>query len=230
MDSPTSSEVPQFATAEYSAGAPAPLCKACGGKVDGPHFQINGATVCPGCTQQFKAQQPADSHAAFVRATLFGAGGAVLGFALYVGFALATGLTSGIVSLAVGFIVGKAVVAGSQGVGGRRYQVLAVLLTYGAVSLSAVPLVLSQHLEQRAVRTQAADAGRATPAMSPARAVGIVVFLGLASPFLALGNPLQGLIGLVILFVGIRIAWRMTAARTLQIVGPIGVAAPTAAG
>jgi hypothetical protein len=230
MDPPTSREAPQFATAEYSAGTPAVHCKACGRAIDGAHFQINGATLCPRCTEQFKAQQPTDSHAAFVRAALFGVGGAVLGFAVYVGFGLATGLMSGIVSLAVGFIVGKAIITGSRGVGGRRYQVLAVFLTYGAVSLSAVPLLLSSHLTQRTAQTQAADAGPAKPAMSPGRAIGMLVFIGLASPFLALGNPLQGLIGLVILFVGIRIAWRMTAARTFQIVGPIGGAAPTAAG
>ena len=44
-----------------------------------------------------------------------------------------------------------------------------------------------------------------------ASAVGYLAILGLASPFLELGSsPLNGLIGLVILFVGIRIAWQLT--------------------
>jgi hypothetical protein len=47
-------------------------------------------------------------------------------------------------SLAVGYIVGKAMMKGSAGLGGRRYQVVAVALTYAAVSLSFIPLVVSQ--------------------------------------------------------------------------------------
>ncbi len=84
-----------------------------------------------------------DSHSAFVRGTSFGVAGAILGLALYVGFALATGWIVGFVSLAVGYIVGKAIMFGSGGVGGRRYQVAAVLLTYIAVSMAAVPIAIS---------------------------------------------------------------------------------------
>jgi hypothetical protein len=58
---------------------------------------------------------------------------------------------------------------------------------------------------------------------APPSMAGIVVFLavmGLASPFLGLTEPISGLIGLVILFVGIRIAWTMTAGSPVQITGP----------
>jgi hypothetical protein len=57
--------------------------------------------------------------------------------------------------------------------------------------------------------------------MSPARAVGILTLLGLASPFLELSNPTHGIIGLVILFVGMRIAWKITAGRPVTVTGPI---------
>jgi hypothetical protein len=50
----------------------------------------------------------------------------------------------------------------------------------------------------------------------------------LASPVLDLADPVHGLIGLVILAVGLRIAWRLTAARELDISGPIAAQpAPT---
>ncbi|HET9364174.1 MAG TPA: hypothetical protein VFP71_04205, partial [Candidatus Angelobacter sp.] len=52
-----------------------------------------------------------------------------------------------------------------------------------------------------------------------------LAFLGLASPFLELQNPVYGLIGLVILFVGIRIAWRLTQGRSAAIHGPFDNAA-----
>ena len=38
-----------------------------------------------------------------------------------------------------------------------------------------------------------------------------LLVLGLASPFLEMQDPLHGIIGLIILLVGIRIAWQITA-------------------
>jgi hypothetical protein len=135
-----------------------------------------------------------------------GIAGALAGLALYVIFALTTGLIIGWVSLAVGFIVGKAMRMGSGGVGGRRYQVMAVLLTYFAVSMSAVPIeqAHSQSISGKAVAELA--------------------MLGIASPILELRDPVQGLIGLIILFVGIRFAWRFTAAPALNVSGPYAAA------
>ncbi|MEO7208508.1 MAG: hypothetical protein ABI356_00865 [Steroidobacteraceae bacterium] len=129
---------------------------------------------------------------------------------LCAGFALATGWIVGFVSLAVGYVVGKAVVFGSGGVGGRRYQVAAVLSTYIAVSMAVVPIAISQQMKQKSAQ-QRAQAGDPTiaakPKMSPLKA--------------------HGVIGLVILFVGIRIAWRLTAGNALSITGPYND--PTAA-
>jgi hypothetical protein len=48
----------------------------------------------------------------------------------------------------------------------------------------------------------------------------MLAITGLASPFLELQDPVHGVIGLVILFVGIRIAWSMTAGVKLDILGP----------
>jgi uncharacterized protein (DUF983 family) len=217
----TSKGMPQFATAEYATNKPTLTCAACRQPIAGAYYQINGAQVCPACTKKIQAQIPKDSHAAFVRALLFGIGGAVVGFAVYVTFALTTGLVIGWVSLAVGFIVGKAMSLGSGGVGGRRYQVAAVLLTYLAVSLSAVPIAIHQMRQQHAAQQQYAQT--APPAggqVSAAKAIGVLVLLGIASPFLDLQDPVHGLIGLVILVVGIRFAWRFTAGRSINVSGP----------
>jgi hypothetical protein len=48
----------------------------------------------------------------------------------------------------------------------------------------------------------------------------MLVLIGLASPFLELQDPLHGMIGLVILFVGIRIAWQLAQGTSIQILGP----------
>jgi hypothetical protein len=237
MEENTGGGVPQFTTAEYGSGAGANPCKACGKPIGGNYYQVNGVQVCPPCTDKIKTQFPADSHSAFVRGLLFGIGGAIVGLALYVAVALGTGLVIGIVSLAVGFIVGKSMVFGSGGVRGRRYQIAAVALTYAAVSLSAVPVYISQQMKHRSeVQAQLAeqhgapsDAASSATTQRPSalRAIGVLALLGLASPFLDMADPAHGLIGLVILFVGIRIAWKLTAEKQVNIVGPLN-AAPTA--
>jgi len=229
MEQKTSNGVPQFATAEYSSKSAESTCKSCGGAISGMLYRVNGAATCSNCTQRIKEQRPEDSHAAFVRGITFGVGAAILGLGVYVGFALATGLMVGYVSLAVGYIVAKAIVMGSGGIGGRRYQVAAVLLTYSAVSLSAVPIAISLHMKQKQAQQQAqvvSPTAATAPKMSPAKALGLLTLLGLASPFLALSDPAHGLIGLVILFVGLRIAWKITGRPPVNIVGPITVAAP----
>jgi hypothetical protein len=57
-------------------------------------------------------------------------------------------------------------------------------------------------------------------------AVGALLFAGLASPFLELQGGFSGVIGLVIIFVGMRIAWKMTGAPRLEILGPFQANAP----
>jgi hypothetical protein len=207
--------VPQFATAEYGNQPGGPTCKACGRALGAHHYRVNGVLTCSECAERLKAKSPKDSHAAFVRGLIFGVGGAVLGLILFVAFALTTGLVIGFVALAVGYIVGKAIVLGSKGQGGRRYQIAAVALTYIAVSLSAVPIAVAPH--PAALAVDGAVLGR-------------LAVLGLASPFLGLSDGINGIIGVVILFVGIRIAWRMTAARPIQIIGPLTDTVPVAPG
>ena len=177
MEGMPKDEVPQFATAEYAQPGAA-LCKSCGKSISGGFYRVNGVPVCGSCAQRIRDQMPVDSHSAFVRGIFCGVGGAILGLALYVGFALATGWIVGFVSLAVGYIVGKAVVFGSGGVGGRRYQVAAVLLTYIAVSMAAVPIAISQHMKQNSAQQPAQASNPATaaqPKMHPLKALGVLV-------------------------------------------------------
>ena len=141
---------------------------------------------------------------------------------------------------------------GSKNIGGRRYQWVAVVLTYAAVSLSAIPIVIAQIVAQKkeaaihqtgpaqpnaahanvvaptiaqpsAVPLQPSAASSSIPApAAPApaahkkppsglgKALGMLLVLGLASPFLQFGDNLAGgAIGLFILVLGVRIAWRI---------------------
>jgi predicted lipid-binding transport protein (Tim44 family) len=234
---------PQFATAEYAQKVSGDVCTTCKQLISSRYYRVNGALTCETCAEISRRQIPVDSHASFVRGVLYGIGGAILGLILYSTFGIVTGLVIGYLALAVGYIVGKAIRLGSRGLGGRRYQIAAVLLTYAAVSLSAIPVAISQAIKQpsaKRTQTQTTSPSASSPADSSATivaedtgdraaspapkslgaAIGWLALIGLASPFLELQDPIHGVIGLVILSVGIRIAWRLTAGSDLQVLGP----------
>jgi hypothetical protein len=244
------SSTPQFGTAEYKSASGPDRCKSCQLELSGAYFRINGLLACEKCTRQLQAQTPKDNHAAYVRGILFGVGGAIAGLILYSAFGIATGIRLGYIALAVGWLVATAIKKGSNGIGGRRYQIAAVALTYAAVSLSAIPVGIYYILKEKKP-AQISHASNSSPAPnstapgsapsqddppasgqrsapSIASATGALLFAGLASPFLELSEGVSGLIGLVIIFVGIRIAWKMTGAPRLDILGPFQANAPPA--
>jgi hypothetical protein len=251
MGFPPANPTPQFATAEYAGSGD--VCKSCNQALSSTYYRINGSLVCERCTTQLQTQLPKDSHAAFVRALMFGIGAAILGLIGYAAFGIISGIRIGYISLAVGWLVGKAMRTGSRGVGGLRYQIAAAVLTYAAVSMAAIPVYFSQISKDKAtkppqVKTAPANPGAAAddaeaddsasssgdatpvraakPKMNPFTALGLLALLGLASPFLELQDPFHGVIGLVILFVGIRFAWQQTGAPKIDIVGPFQNRAP----
>jgi hypothetical protein len=220
----------QFDKAEYPGESDTARCASCNQPIADSYYLADGGPYHPTCRPvQAQSSLPKDTHTAYARALLFGCGAAVLGLVLYSTFAIMTGWTIGYLSLAVGYMVGKGMMAGSRGIGGRRYQVAAVLLTYAAVSLSAIPIMISMMPKERPAQHQNLAEGK-QPAAQEQRphvstngamaALGVLALIGLASPFLELQDPVHGLIGLVILFVGVRIAWRLTAAKIPEISGP----------
>jgi hypothetical protein len=237
MSNPNISQTtPQFTTAEYSGTSGGDRCVSCNQALTARYYRVNNKMACEGCVQELELRQPQDSHAGYLRGILFGTGAAIVGMAAYAGFTILTGLYIGYVSLAVGWLVGKAIMLGSKSIGGRRYQIAAVILTYAAVSIAAVPIAISYHLkaksesrstqaqpEQSAATATNEQSEQTKPKPKPGLGATILelLLLGLASPFLEMQDPLHGIIGLVILIVGIRIAWQITAgSRRADIQGP----------
>jgi hypothetical protein len=254
-DNSLTTGTPQFSTAEYAGAGGPDACKSCGQPIGNEYYRVNTALACPACAKKAEAGAPKDTHARFVRGVTFGGVGAILGLALYSVVGIATGLVIGYVALAVGYIVAKAIKMGSNGMGGRRYQIAAALLTYAAVSLSAVPIGIASYVKARSAappvaitqpsqnsengagaaddQTGSQSLEQAAPSVPPARPrhatsrwvlARRLLVLGLISPLydLWLDGPTFGpLIGLLILFIGIRIAWQMTAAGpTAAVIGP----------
>jgi hypothetical protein len=248
------SDVPQFSTAEYSHIPGTERCRICGNLISGEYYRVNAQMACAQCAGQAREGQPSDSHAAFARGLLLGAGAALLGLILYSTVVIVTGWSIGYLALAVGWLVGKGMLKGSNGMGGRRYQITAVLLTYAAISLSAVPIGIALWMKDgskpaRQTQSQQNTASTSDPALSnpevtatnddadataqttskptekpsAGHAFLMLALFGIASPFLELADPIHGLIGLVILFVGLSIAFRLTASKPLDVDGPYSV-------
>jgi len=199
----------KFITAEYRKAEPAQLCGQCGRRIDVRSYVVNSKLVCARCNDAAHPEE--HSQAVFLRSLLCGIGAAILGLAFYATFTIVTHFYLGYVALAVGWLVAKAMMAGSKGVGGTRYQIAAIVLTYAAISLASVPILIAAALQD------AADRGIQTN-VDWGSIAGKLIAFGLASPFLELRSNLWAIVGLVILVAGLRIAWRMTADKTPKFV------------
>jgi hypothetical protein len=128
----------EFVTAEDAA----PACALCKRALGGSYFTVNAAITCEDCHHLIAAQVKESRGArAFFRAAAFGAGAAVAGSIAWYAVAKITGMEIGLLAIAVGWAVGKAVRHGARGPGAKRYQALAMLLTYLSITGSYVPLV-----------------------------------------------------------------------------------------
>jgi len=210
------SETPQFSTAEYAHVPGTERCRICSNFISGEYYRINNQMACANCARQAQAGQPTDSHAAFLRGLLLGIGAAIVALAAYATFTIVTNFYLGYLALGVGWFIAKAIKQGSNGLGGRRYQIAAVLLTYASISLAEIPIFLHHLLQNPKVTTS-------LPTIL-ARHWPPLLRTGIASPFLQLRDPIHGAIGLFILFIGLRIAWTMTAAKPLTVDGPYSLA------
>ena len=134
----------------------------------------------------------------FLRAVAFGLVGAVAGALIYGAFVGLTGISIGYLAILVAYLVAKAMTIGSHERGGRKYQITALVLTYLAVA-AAHSLIF--WWEAHKAQTVALNLYNLT----------LLAKLGLIFPVRQLENsPASGILGLIILFVGLRAAWRMT--------------------
>jgi hypothetical protein len=197
-------------------------CAACKQAIDDEYYQVQNHVICPSCAVKIQAGRQAQQPVPWLRVALYGAGAALAGCILYA-IPLAMGLQIGIVALAVGWMVGKAIRSGSYGVGGRPQQILAVALTYFAISTSVFPAGIFFGIKHAVAAKSAAQpkVQLAKPAIAPAQVVGAILVVAAISPFLELrSSPAGGLISLFILFIGLQRAWALTARHEIMVAGP----------
>ncbi len=128
----------QFDHAEFEQVLPASIfCAACKRPIVENYYEIGGAIVCEPCRTLIDSQLRGGSgFVRFLRALAFGTGAAAVGTAAYAAFIRATNIDFGLISILVGYLIGRAVRAGSRNRGGLAYQLLAVLFTYLAIGVT----------------------------------------------------------------------------------------------
>jgi hypothetical protein len=217
----------QFQKAEFAGDGP--QCLGCRTPIAVEYFQLAGQTICPVCAAQVRAAQQPPSKQALMRGLLYGVGAALACSALYAAVIMITGLELALIAILVGWLVGKAVRAGCNGLGGRRCQILAVALTYFSITFSYVPVAIQQIRKTAQVNQgQKSETAKDGPTQAgPAPSLGgLVVGIGyltaimMAAPFLNLSSGLGGILGIIIIGVGLQRAWRLTAGDPRPLTGP----------
>ena len=129
----------QFDHADYDHATEAPKtpCKGCQKEIEQQYYVINGAMMCEACKEGVENYFKSGSKVGrFIKAGILGGLAALVGTILYVIFLSISPVDISIVAILIGLMVGKMVRKGSENRGGFVYQVMAVLLTYLAMSMT----------------------------------------------------------------------------------------------
>jgi|SRR5687767_8221270 len=224
-------------------------CAVCQASIPDEYFDVNGQSVCRVCrVRVLEAGVTPKGWGILLRAAACGLAAAIAGAGLYYAVIAITDFGIGLVAIAIGYMVGYAVRFGARGRGGRRFQVLAMVLTYVAVSLAYSVIAIRASLDDPATETTLSTSTPAAPVASstgqaegaagvaeaePAEeagaggfAVSLALIFGffLALPVIVVFSSLPGgLISAAIIVFGMLQAWRMTMAPVLNVSGPYRV-------
>lgn len=163
-------------TFDTSAAPGAATCHKCGTALRGSYHMINERMSCGPCRFAAEEQLTGGAGAAgLARAVVFGSGAAIVGAAGYYGFVKVTGIEWALITAFVGLGVGMAVRIGSRGQGGRKFQGVAVGLTYLAMAGAYMPFLIDGI-------TGGSDGVPLTPAVVLEWLVKTPIIVGVASP------------------------------------------------
>ncbi len=200
-----------------------PRCSGCQSVIEGTYYHLAGKPICPTCAEITRSAQQRPATNDVLRGLLYGSGAAV---ACSIGYAVITIMTDmqfALIAILVGYLVGRAMRIGSRGLGGRRCQILAVVLTYLAITISYVPLVIKAVKDQQ-TKTETVKTVPQAPVKVTAAglvlALAVVSAISIASPFFGLANGFSGIIGAIIIFVGLAQAWKQTKRDERLLMGP----------
>lgn len=228
-----------------STGATCALCKQA---VVQNYYEVNGRVVCSLCREKLEQGTEGSRMGRLLKATFAGLGVTIVGAVIWWAVRTYGNYELAIISIAMGYGVGRAVRWGSGHRGGLGYQFLAVAITYAGIAGNYTPDVVKGIMEKikeedkAQVTATAAPgstaAGKAAPAAKKAAsepkpslgmallAVLFVFAISAAAPFMA---GASNIIGMLIILFGLWEAWKINKRVALTVNGPFSVA-PSSAG
>lgn len=195
-ETPAVSDKLDFDRADVPAENARMTCVVCNQAIETMYYAVNGRHACPACSG--KLAESATGSGSFMLATLLGAGVGVVGALVYYGIAALTGMEFGLISIVVGYFVGKAVRRGAGLRPRKRYRALAMVLTYVSITATYIPQIMA--------------AREATSVLEAA------IFALMVPGFMLMS--FENIIGLFILGIGLYEAWRHSAAPKVVLEGP----------
>ncbi len=230
----------QFDRAEPAQPAAAgtgggPACEFCQAPLTESYFTAGGRKTCGTCRTGLEQALAAGKGAGSVLvALLLGGLAALVGGGLWYGIRELTGYDIGLIAIAVGYGVGMAVRKGSGGWGGRRFQLLAVGLTYLGIVFSMVPPLVGAVLKNPPpAAVESAPGEAAPPAARDPDAPGLLYSLAVLSGLLLAVPVMVGSnspMMILIMGFGLWEAWKLNRRTELELAGPFRVGAPGATG
>jgi hypothetical protein len=155
-------------------------CAQCGASIAGTYYHDGDRTLCDTCGAARQAESSPDRRArTLLRALALGLGAAIIGGILYWAVMEYLDLQLGLVAIAIGYVVGRAVAKATRGRSARRHRILAVTLTYLAVAIAYAPFMIKEWRKGTpapvaadstsvAVKRDSASTPAAAPAVTPA--------------------------------------------------------------
>lgn len=205
-------------------------CTGCECAIRGVYYDLNQRPLCPACRAEMdEAMKGGSESQRLLTAAVSGFGAALVGALVCGGVGLLTSLNSSILAILSGGMVGLAVFHGSDSRGGRRNQVLAVVLTYLSVAASLSPelyTVIKAREDFKAFHaaSHALDSSQVEPVDEVAQTFTALARTSVWTPampvLVGIDQPMSWLSYGVALFV----AWLRNRKAKLNIAGPFNLA------
>ena len=194
----------QFDKAELNQPA-ATTCAMCQTPLSDQYFQAMGKVLCEPCAGQVRQynEGTGSGPGGFAMSIALGVGAAILGTAVYGAIMIYAGWEIGLISIAIGWLVGRGVRKGSGGRGGLPFQILAAFLTYASIVGAYAWAILSR-----------------VDALTP-EIVTSVLMQAYRLPFM---EGFENVLGILIIAFGVWEAWRLNQRTELIITGPHALA------
>jgi hypothetical protein len=192
----------RFDRAEFET-APERTCANCAAALRSEYYECNGQMICGSCASNLNVLL-ADRERSSGLLRAFGAGlaAAIAGSAVYAAVRL-TGYEFSLIAIGVGYLVGRAVRWGSGGRGGPRFQAIAMILTYVAITSSSLPFIFRQIIQDGS---------------SLSLFGGVAMFA--ISLWLPFAQGWSNILGILIIGIGLWEAWRINRGAKVAITGP----------